>query len=160
MQRLQVVLSLIVLVVALAPPVSAADPSPTPSPTKDPRTCVQRYPIDGPGGVNLQIACTVVELVASDAKSDVKAEAQARIASGVGPVVVLVSAAVVAWIAVQWMSRRTGARLAPTQPAGGWSCTHCRSLTAIGITNCYRCGQPWTADALEIPATAPGDREV
>ncbi|MEO8461877.1 MAG: hypothetical protein ABI555_01580, partial [Chloroflexota bacterium] len=152
MPRLLVVLSWMVLLVALAAPVSGADPSPapspTPSPTDDPRTCAQRYPIDGPGGVNLQIACIVVEFVAADAKSEAKAEAQARIASGFGPVVVLVSAAVVAWIAVQWMSRRTGARLAPTQPARWWSCTHCRSLTAIGITNCYRCGQPWTADAL------------
>ena len=146
----------IVWLASFAASVAAAEPSPTPVLTEPPPTCAQRYPADGPAGVDLRLGCIVAELVgAYTAPGDVRTAP--RISSWLGPIAFGGAGLALVWIVVRGMSRRAGTRLAPVVPAAWWSCSGCRSLNADGVVACYRCRQPRTGEPTLVPGVEGPD---
>lgn len=132
--------------------VAAAEPSPTPAITRPPPNCTERYPADGPAGVDLRLGCIVAELVGAYTAPGDTATAP-RISSWLGPIAFAGAGVALVWIVVRSMSRRVGTRLAPVVPAAWWSCSGCRSLNADGIVACYRCRRPRTDEPTLIPGS-------
>ncbi len=132
---------------ALAGPTSAADPSPSPTPHRP--TCAERYPEDGPAGIDLRLGCIARELVGLYAGEPT--DEPARISAYLGPLAaVVVGALVVLWLA-RSVARRTARTLAPVLPGSWWLCDACRSVNGAGIARCYSCGAPWTPTAAVVP---------
>ncbi|MBF8290572.1 MAG: RanBP2-type protein, partial [Chloroflexi bacterium] len=55
----------LILAALIAGPMRAVDP--TPGPTARPPTCADRYPADGPLGIDLMLGCIVNELISGRA---------------------------------------------------------------------------------------------
>ena len=115
-------------------PAAAADPAAT-----RPPTCAERYPADGPAGIDLRVACALGEVVGLATGAGEPADPAAAAAGlrtiGAGLAVVLVLA--VAW---RLASRRAGRALAPAAMTGAWSCAACRSVNLASASRCYACG--------------------
>ena len=133
---------------ALTAGVAAADPSPTPRPP----TCAERYPAEGPAGVDLRLGCLVRELLGHYTGEEPSGQAP-RLSAYLAPIVgVAISVAFA--IGLLQLARRAGRRLAPATPAAWWLCPKCRSVNAVGKAACYSCGTPWTPDAPVVPTAA------
>ena len=150
----QVLLAITLLLVAPAGAI-AGDPS-TP-PEARPPTCAERFPEEGPAGVDLRLGCIVSEVVGlytpgqASAPPTISTYALALIAIGLG-------VAGVAMLATRLLARRAGAALAPVTPDSWWQCPTCRSVNGAGVTRCYSCGSPRPADVGVILETddSPG----
>lgn len=145
----------VALLAATATGASAADPSAPPEPR--PPTCAERFPAEGPAGVDLRLGCVVSELVGLYAPGQVSAPptistyalALLAIALGIALVVIL---------STRLVARRAGAALASVTPDAWWQCPSCRSVNGIGVTRCYSCGAHRPADVEVTLATddSPG----
>ena len=155
------VLWFVVLVVAFVAPVTsparvaAADPGSSPSPTAAtrPPTCVERYPAEGPGGVDLQLGCVVGEIVAYVSGLGPSREPQ-RLTGYLGPAAAIVAGAAALLLLVRALHRRASRRIAPATPVAWWGCPACRSLNAAARVNCYRCGRPFEPGLTEMRTDA------
>lgn len=116
----------------------AADPAPTPS---RPATCAERYPADGPAGVDLRLGCIVSELVGlySAGQAEAPPTLSAYAIGLIAGIALLLGAALVL---LRILGRRAAARLAPVVPGEWWLCPSCRSVNPAQGTRCYRCGSP------------------
>ena len=127
-----------------ASPTLAAEPTAPPAPR--PPTCAERFPDEGPGGVDLRLGCIVSELVGLYTPGQAAAPpAMSTYAVGV---LALVAALVVAAAASsRLLARRAGRALAPATPDAWWQCPACRSVNGAGVTRCYSCGSARPVDA-------------
>jgi hypothetical protein len=132
------------LVLLLAAPAAAADPTAAPSPG-----CVERFTTPGPAGVDLGLACTTNEVV--DAYTDLGGSAVTPAELMVGALLVGFVAALVVMGLWTWLSRAANRRLAPTTPAAWWVCERCHSLNKPTVAACYACGDAWTPGAGVAP---------
>jgi hypothetical protein len=129
-------LALVALLAMLAAPPRAigADPAQTPRPP----TCAERYPAEGPAGVDLRLGCIVSEVVGlyrpDQASPPPTLSTYAiALAAAVGSIIGL------ALIGTRLLARHAGARLAPTTPDAWWVCPSCHSINGIGVSRCYSC---------------------
>jgi len=145
------------LAVALAAPPSgrAVGPSPRPDAAEvtRPPTCAERYPADGPGGVDLQLGCVVSELVSFFSGLGPSDEPQ-RLTAYLVPIAAFAVALAALLLAGWQLNRRAGRRIAPATPVAWWSCPACRSLNATGRASCYRCGRSFEEGATEMRTDA------
>lgn len=142
-------LALIGAVATAAPAwVAAADPTQPP-----PGTCGDRYPADGPAGVDLQLGCMAAELVAHYTGRSAPVEATPL--SGYVPQLTLIAVGIAGLIVASLVARRRlGRRLAPVMPDEWWSCAACHSVNAVTIGSCYRCGALRSPDAVTMQTVA------
>lgn len=128
-----------ILAAILTASVLAADPTGAPGGAVAPPTCAERYPEQGPAGVDLRLGCIIGELVgaysASFAQDATPASTYALVVVGI-----LVGGLVVIWLAGRFVARAAGRRLAPVQPGEWWLCAKCRSVNGAGVVHCYSCG--------------------
>jgi hypothetical protein len=150
-------LALLAILVLVAPSatVFATDPSPTSSavPTSRPATCAERYPAEGPGGVDLQLGCVASELVGYFSGLG-PSDAPQRLTGYLIPIAVVTLGFAALLLAGRQLHRRASRRIAPATPAAWWSCPACRSLNAAGRATCYRCGRPFEEGATEMRTDA------
>lgn len=148
--------AVLVFAAALAAVVIAADSSPSPAATPAPApptpTCSERYPADGPAGVDLLLGCVVSELVryAGGLGKLEPTREPPRLSEYLVPIAMVVAAIVGVLLVVRVARRDAARRLAPAVPAAWWSCPSCRSLNAAGRQRCYRCGHAFEADVTEL----------
>jgi hypothetical protein len=127
-----------------APSTLGADPSPgpTPSPAIDPSrppTCAERFPDEGPAGVDLRLGCIVGSVVG------VYTTAQSAMATPLSSYAIMfgivIGIGVVAvWFVGRLLARRAGERLAPVMPVEWWVCGTCKSVNGAQAARCYSCG--------------------
>lgn len=65
-----------------------------------------------------------------------------------------IAAVAIVVFAARRLARRLGVTFAPTTPEAWWRCARCRSLNPIGRQACYRCREPWSPAAPEVPTAA------
>ena len=134
----------LVVGLALGPTASlAADPPSGPA-AHEP-TCQERYPNDGPGGVDLQLGCVIAQLVGAYTGGDTRDPAP--LSSYLRPLLLVGLIGTGLAIALVLARRRLGRRLAPVLAAEWWSCPACRSVNPAVAASCYACGTPRPADA-------------
>lgn len=135
-------LAALLLLAAVGVPgaVHAADPTPDPAgQTQRPPTCADRFPEEGPAGVDLRLGCIVSEVVGLYTAG--QAAPPAPLSTYVIFLGVLAVLAVVAlWFAGRLVARRAGRRLAPVLAGEWWICGTCRSVNGAGMSRCYSCG--------------------
>ena len=132
-----VVLSIVAL--TAIPGVFAADPTQGPDAGPAKPTCSERYPDEGPAGVDLRLGCIVGEVMA--AYTGARAgSAQPLSSYAVVVFGVLVAGFLAVWLVGRTLRRVAGRRLAPVQPGAWWQCTTCRSLNGAAVEHCYSCG--------------------
>lgn len=138
------------LLVMIAVPASAADPSPSadPSPTRRP-TCAERYPVDGPGGVDLQLGCVIAELVSGSTSLGPSRDPE-RMSTWLIRLGAFVAGSLLLALAARALFRRLNQEMMPVPPGSWWSCPRCRSLNEDRVSRCYACGEPWTPAALTL----------
>lgn len=137
-------------------PVRAVDPSaaPDPGPSR-PLTCLDRYPADGPAGVDLLLGCIVNEVTQAYLGAGRASDAEPPgISAYLGQGALLAGVLVLLALALRAIRDRAGRRLAPALPTTWWSCRGCKSLNAAGRTVCYRCGRPQEAGTAELRTDA------
>jgi hypothetical protein len=128
----------------------AADPSAPPE--ARPPTCAERFPEEGPAGVDLRLGCVVSEVVGLYTPG--QASAPPTISTYALTLVgVSLSVAVLGLLATRLLARRAGEALAPVMPDAWWQCPSCRSVNGAGVTRCYSCGSPRPADGDVTLAT-------
>jgi hypothetical protein len=139
----------------LAIPGAVAAEDPTQPPIADPprATCAERFPAEGPAGVDLRLGCIVGELVGLYTASSEVAPTPAStyaiaLAAAIG------AALLVAWLAALAIRRRAGRRLAPVLPGTWWVCDRCHSVNPGEARRCYACGAP----PSDGPALPTGER--
>lgn len=118
----------------------AADPTPGPSgQTAGPPTCADRFPEEGPAGVDLRLGCIVSEVVGlytpGHAAPPPPLSSYAILVGGVA-----LGAVVALWLVGRLVARRAGRRLAPVLAGEWWICGTCRSVNGAGVGRCYSCG--------------------
>lgn len=127
--------------------VAAADPSPT----ERPPTCTERYPDEGPAGLDLRLACIVNELLGLGQPGD----EPPRISVWAGTIALLAGLGfavfLVVYVIAGRLKRRFERRTAPAQPGAWWQCPDCRSVNGAGRARCYSCGRARPPDALVLP---------
>ena len=134
-------LAVLASIVLLGPPsiVLGDEPTPAPPATSGPPTCADRFPAEGPAGVDLRLGCIFGEIVglytASEGRPPTPLSSYA-IAAGI----LIVGGLIVAWFVSRLVARRAGRRLAPVLPGEWWVCATCRSLNGAHIGHCYSCG--------------------
>lgn len=125
---------------AIADRAAGQDATTEPAATRAP-TCSDRFPAEGPAGVDLRLGCIVSELVglytASNRGEPPRLSAYVLVlAGGVAGGALLVA------LALRLLARRASRRLAPVTPAEWWVCPECRSVNATSASRCYACGSP------------------
>lgn len=161
----RILLAAAIAVLASAPAVSkAADPVATAGPAPARATCAERFPAEGPAGVDLRLGCIAGEIVGLYTAAS--GEPPAPISSwalilGVG----VGSVAFAGWLVTRALSRRAGRRLAPVLAQSWWVCEGCRSVNGAEKRRCYSCGAPpsdgptmATSDSPETPQSFGGGR--
>ena len=127
-------------------PAAAEDPIATPGPKPAAATCADRFPAEGPAGVDLRLGCIAGEIVGLYTASS--GEPPAPISTWVLVLVAGIAVAVaLALIATRALARRAGRRLAPVLAGSWWVCDRCRSVNGAEKQRCYACGAP--------PSTGP-----
>jgi len=133
--------------------VLAADPAAGPSETARPPTCAERFPAEGPAGVDLRLGCIVSELIGLW-RPDQAAPPPTLSAYAIALGILIVATAGLGLIGMRLVGRAAGRRLAPITPDAWWVCPTCRSINGIGVTRCYDCGAPRpAAGAAQLMAT-------
>jgi hypothetical protein len=132
-------LALAALAAVMPPEARGADPTAAPDATARPATCSERFPEDGPAGVDLRLGCIVGEVVGvyTTASPDRPAPLSTY---GILVGSVIVGGIALAWIVGRLVARRAGRRLAPVLAATWWVCPRCSSVNATGVQRCYSCG--------------------
>jgi hypothetical protein len=128
----------------------AADPATDATPR--PPTCAERYPAEGPAGVDLRLGCVVSEVIGLWRPG--QAAAPPTLSTYAIALAALVGSLVgLALLTTRVLARRAGARLAPTTPGVWWVCPSCHSINGLGVGRCYRCGtaNPGDASAALLP---------
>jgi hypothetical protein len=124
-------------VVPIAAPVLGIDSAQT----THPPTCAERFPEEGPAGVDLRLGCIVSEVVGlwrPDAVSPPPTLSTYAVVLGV-----LVAASVgLGLVLTRMLARRAGARLAPSTPGAWWVCPACHSINGLRVARCYNCAAP------------------
>lgn len=116
----------------------AADPGTAGSETPRPATCAERFPAEGPAGVDLRLGCVVSEVIGlwrPDQSTRPPTLSTYAIFTGI----LVVAIAGLGMISVRLFARRAGARLAPTTPDAWWVCPTCRSVNGLTASRCYNC---------------------
>ena len=156
MAALRPIAAAFLLVAFLAAPAAlAADPSAAPD--DRPPTCAERFPAEGPAGVDLQLGCIVSELVGlyspGQAATPPTISSYALVLIGIG-----LGVAALAIITMRLLARRAGQALAPVLPDAWWQCPTCRSVNGAGATRCYSCGsaRPAHLDVILATDETPG----
>jgi hypothetical protein len=117
------------------------DPAPTPRPP----TCAERYPAEGPAGVDLRLGCIVSEVIGLWRPE--QASAPPTLSAYAITLAVLVTALVgLGILGARLLGRRAGERLAPTTPEAWWVCGTCHSLNGLSAARCYNCAAPRPED--------------
>lgn len=117
----------------------AADPTHDPAGTPRPPTCAERFPDDGPAGIDLKLGCIVGEVVGVYIPGQAKPPAPlSSYAILVG--IVLIGLVSGIWLVGQLIAGQAGKRLAPVLPGAWWVCTTCKSVNGAGVDHCYSCG--------------------
>ena len=131
---------LLVAAITIPGAVLAGDPTPDPAPqTASPPGCSERFPQEGPAGVDLRLGCIVSEVVGLyTAGQAAPPPPLSSYAMFVGIVALVAVAA--AWLVGRFVARRAGRRLAPVLAGEWWICGTCRSVNGAGIARCYSCG--------------------
>lgn len=144
------------LIVTTVPATAAADPSPSPAAVSGSPTCLDRFPADGPGGVDLLLGCVVNEVTRAytGAGAGTSADPPRLSAYAIPIAIIVAAAAALTLLLVRVLRQGAGRRLAPAMPAAWWSCPACRSLNAAGRRACYRCGRVFEAGATELRVDA------
>jgi len=118
---------------------AAADPTAEPGPSAAGPTCAERYPGEGPAGVDLRLGCVIGELVGhytgADAETVTPASTYALVT-----LAVIVGGGIAIWLVLRVARDAAGRRLAPVQPGEWWLCGSCRSVNGAGVEHCYSCG--------------------
>jgi hypothetical protein len=148
-----------VLLVAgfLAAPVGALAAEPSAPPVPRPPTCAERFPEEGPAGVDLRLGCIVSEIVGVYAPGQASApptiSTYAIVLLGIA-----LGVAALAGLATRLLARRAGRALAPVTPDAWWQCPRCRSVNAAGAGRCYSCGaaRPEDVGAMLMTDDDPG----
>lgn len=125
----------------LVGPASAhgADPTPDPAATARPASCAERFPAEGPAGVDLRLGCIVGEVVGLYTPG--QAVAPAPLSSyAIVVAIVAVGVVIAVWLVGRLVARRAGRRLAPVLPGEWWVCATCRSVNGAAVARCYSCG--------------------
>jgi hypothetical protein len=141
----------------LAAPTVALAADPTAPPDPRPPTCAERFPEEGPAGVDLRLGCVVSELVGLYTPG--QAAAPPTISTyALGLIGLVVAIALVAVLGTRLLARRAGAVLGPVTPEAWWQCPRCRSINGAGVTRCYSCGSTRPDDVAVTLTTsdAPG----
>jgi hypothetical protein len=132
---------LLVLGLLLVDPTVARGADPTSQPgAPGAATCAERYPEDGPAGVDLRLGCIVSEVVGLYTPGQTAPPppiSTYAISIAVFVLLLLASAALV----LRALSRRAGQALAPATPGEWWMCPRCRSVNGAARERCYRCGE-------------------
>lgn len=148
---------LVAVALLLAAPAGAIAADPSAQPEVRPPTCAERFPEEGPAGVDLRLGCIVSELVGlytpGQASAPPTISTYALVLVGIA-----LGVAMVAVLATRLLARRAGEALAPVTPDAWWQCPTCRSVNGAGVTRCYSCASPRPADVGVIleTADAPG----
>lgn len=133
-------LALAATLAAPSAPIQAQDGSPLPAPTRAP-TCSDRFPADGPAGVDLRLGCIVGELVglytAASGTEPPTLSAYVIVAGAAITIGVILGA-----LALRLLARRASRRLAPVLPSEWWVCPSCHSVNPAAASRCYACGSP------------------
>jgi hypothetical protein len=135
---------LLVLALTAAIPAMALAADPTPGPPAGTPTCAERYPEDGPAGVDLRLGCVVSELVGLYTTGQA-APPPPLSAYVVGLGIAIAVVAGLLLLAGRLLARRAGQRLAPVTPGEWWLCSTCRSVNGTAAAHCYSCGSSRSA---------------
>lgn len=135
------------LAAAITTAAFAADPTPTPRPP----TCAERFPADGPAGVDQRLGCIVSELVGHYTTGGVGEPVP--ISTYLGPLIVLVGGFALLFLAFHYMLGRGQRRMAAAAPSEWWLCPDCHSVNGQARPKCYSCNRPWTPDAPVVPTS-------
>ena len=133
----------------------AADPSAAPEPR--PPSCSERFPDEGPAGVDLRLGCIVSEIVGLYAPG--QASAPPTISTyAVVLLAIALGVSAIALVAARLLARRAGQALEPVTPDAWWQCPRCRSVNAVGASRCYSCGavRPEDVGAMLMTDDDPG----
>lgn len=119
--------------------VLADDPTQAPGVPAGPPSCAERFPAEGPAGVDLRLGCIVSEVVGLYTAG--QSAPPPPLSTYATVVAALVLATVIAvWLAGRFVARRAGRRMAPVLAAEWWICASCRSVNGAGVARCYSCG--------------------
>jgi len=140
-------LTLALLLVAVAPTFGA---DPAPAATQRPPTCAERFPEEGPAGVDLRLGCIVSEVVGLW-RPDQAASPPTLSAYAITLGVLVAAVIGLGLVATRFLARRAGERLAATTPEAWWVCPSCHSINGLGASRCYNCAGPRPADAGAAP---------
>jgi hypothetical protein len=144
-----------VAVLAAPAGVAADDPSAPPEPRRP--TCAERFPEEGPAGVDLRLGCIVSELVGLYTPG--QASAPPPISTYAIGAAAAIAAVVLAFaVATRLLARRAGQALAPVTPDAWWQCPTCRSVNGVGAARCYSCGSERPADVTLMLPTEESPR--
>ncbi|NJD28440.1 MAG: hypothetical protein FIA92_09095 [Chloroflexi bacterium] len=135
-----ITLAVAVASIALARPAVAQDASPTPAPTRG-LTCSERFPAEGPAGVDLRLGCIVSELVGLYTASS-RDEPPTLSAYVIVLVAGIAAAGLAGALGLRIVARRASRRLAPVLPSEWWVCPSCHSVNPTAASRCYACGGP------------------
>ena len=135
----------IVLSLALTGAAAATDPKPTPRPP----TCTERYPADGPAGIDLRLGCIASELVGH--YTGAGSGEPVPISTYLGPLLALVGGLALLFLAFRFVLGRGQRRMATATPSEWWLCPNCHSVNGQARPTCYSCNRPWTPDAPVVP---------
>lgn len=143
---------LVAVALLLAAPANVISADPSRPPEARPPTCTERFPEEGPAGVDLRLGCVVSEVVGLYTPG--QASAPPTISTyGIVLLAIVLGVAVVAVLSTRLLARRAGAALAPVMPDAWWQCPSCRSVNGAGVTRCYSCGAHQPADVKVTLAT-------
>jgi hypothetical protein len=128
----------LVVLLAVAAPVGA---EPKPDETPRPPTCAERYPAEGPAGVDLRLGCIVSEVVGLYRPGQAgPPPTLSTYAVWLG--ILLVAGIGLALVVLRALGRGAGRRLAPTTPDAWWVCATCHSINGTATSRCYNCAAP------------------
>ncbi len=138
------------------PAAFAADPgSPSGPPASARPSCADRFPAEGPAGVDLQLGCIVNEIAGTYLGTAPASDARPpRLSDYAWPIGLTIAGLTGLLLALRQIQRAGGRRLAPATPSAWWSCPSCRSLNVASRTECYRCGASMADSSIEVRTDA------
>lgn len=141
----------LLLVAALPGPAGGADPSPAPGGVASTApTCAERFPTEGPAGVDLRLGCIVSEVIGLW-RPDQTTPPPTLSTYAIWLVVLIVAGVGLGLVGVRLLGRRAGQRLAATTPEAWWVCSACHSVNALASPRCYNCSAARPDDADATP---------